>query len=121
MEVERDVTDIGVELPDKTGEIVVLEELGQKDYGKGLWIPHNEAVVPRAPGNYMVSGRVINNVVCFCEEWWKTSLMKPLNWLRNNHYWLRVIATIKGRTFSKKLFLHSTLRIHVGMYVELKL
>jgi len=30
LEAERDVTDIGVELPDKTGEIVVLEESGQK-------------------------------------------------------------------------------------------
>ena len=107
-EVEREVTDIGVELPDKTGEIVVLEEFGEKGYGKGLWIPHNEAVVPRAPGNYMVRGRVINYV-----EWWRASFMKPLNWLGNNHYWLRIIATTKGRTFSKKLFLHLTMRIHI--------
>lgn len=114
-EVERDVTDIGVKLPDKTGEIVVLEESGQKGYGKGLWIPHNEAIVPLAPGNYMVSGRVIDNVVCFCEEWWRTSFMEPLNWLGNNHYRRRIIATIKGRTFAEKLFLHSTLRIHVGI------
>ena len=112
-EVEREVTDIGVELPDKTGEIVVLEEFGEKGYGKGLWIPHNEAVVPRAPGDYMVCGRVINDVVCFCEEWWRASFMKPLNWLGNNHYWLRIIATTKGRTFSKKLFLHLTMRIHI--------
>ena len=43
------ITDIGVELSDKTGEIVVLEESGEKAYGKGLWVPHNEAVVPFAP------------------------------------------------------------------------
>lgn len=43
------LTYIGVELPDKTGEIVVLEESGEKAYGKGLWVPHYEAVIPCAP------------------------------------------------------------------------
>ena len=47
-------TYICVELADKTGEVIVLEESGKESYRKGLWIPDNEAVIGFAPRHDMI-------------------------------------------------------------------
>lgn len=86
---------IGIELSDKAGEVVVFEVFGEKRDGKSLRIPHNEAVVFSAPWNYLISGNIINYVISLCEEWWRTTFMKPLKWLWSN------------KAFSMNLLLHN--------------
>ena len=77
---------ISVELPDKAREIVVLEVSGKKSRGKCLRIPHNKAVVPSTPRNNMVCVRILNEVISFCKERWRTRVMKSLHRLRRlNH------------------------------------
>lgn len=63
------VTYIGVELSDKTRKVVVLEVVGKKITCELRGTPNDEGGVVFAPGNYMVCGGIINQLVSFCEEW----------------------------------------------------
>ena len=50
---------VGIELPDKAREVVVLEIVRKKITSKLRWPPNNESSVIFTPRNYVVRGRVI--------------------------------------------------------------
>lgn len=61
-------TYIGVQLPHKTGEVIVLEVLGQQVPGELRRVPNNEAVVSGAPGHNRVGRRVVHHVIRLAQE-----------------------------------------------------
>jgi hypothetical protein len=64
------ITNIGVELSDKAGEVAVFEVDGQQISSKLWWPPHYErrsiTVLPR---NYVVCGWIVNEMIGFGQEW----------------------------------------------------
>ena len=59
---------IGVQLPDKTWEVIVLKESRQQIPGKIRRIPHSETSVTGTPGNNGISGRIIHHLISLCQE-----------------------------------------------------
>ena len=61
-------TYISVELPDKAGEVVVLEVLWQKLFSELRHVPDNEAVVPATPRHNLVGQWIINHIVGLAQK-----------------------------------------------------
>lgn len=59
---------IGVELPDKAGEIVVLKVMGKKVARELRRLPHNKGSPIAAPRNDGVSRGIVNELEGFGEE-----------------------------------------------------
>lgn len=59
---------IGVELPDKAGEVVVLEVIGKEVPCKLRGPPDHKGGLIFTPGDNVVCARVINDLVCLGEE-----------------------------------------------------
>lgn len=68
-ELQEGVTYVGVELADEAGEIVVFKVIRKKVTGELRRTPNDKSGVVFAPRNDMVSGRVIDELVSFGEEW----------------------------------------------------
>lgn len=64
----RLVAYIGVQLSNEAGKVVVLEIFGQEISGKLWWPPYYESATILSPRDHGVCGRVIHQVVGFCEE-----------------------------------------------------
>lgn len=62
-------TYIGVELADKAGKIVVLEVIREEVTSKFRRAPYYKSSVIFTPGDDMVSGRVVHELVSFGQEW----------------------------------------------------
>lgn len=62
------MTYIGVQLPNETGEVVMLEVFRQKVPCELRWVPHYEAIVVTAPRHDRVGGRVIHHIVSLAQE-----------------------------------------------------
>lgn len=59
---------ISIELPDKAGEIVMLEVLRQKQYRELRHVPDNKALVPAAPRHHLVGQWIVNHIVCLAQK-----------------------------------------------------
>lgn len=59
---------IGIELPDKAREVVVLEIVRKEITSELRWPPNNESSVIFTPRNYVVSGWIIYQLVGFGKE-----------------------------------------------------
>ena len=64
----RLVAYIGVQLSNEAGKVVVLEIFGQEISGKLWWAPYYESATILSPRDHGICGRVIHQVVGFCEE-----------------------------------------------------
>ena len=61
-------TYIGVELANEAGEVVVFEIVGEKVPSEFGGSPNDEGGVVFAPRDYVVGGRVLYKLVCFCKK-----------------------------------------------------
>lgn len=61
-------TYVGVKLPHKAGEIIVLEILGEQIPGKLRLVPHNEARTRGAPRDHGLRRGVVHHVIGLDEE-----------------------------------------------------
>lgn len=66
-------TYVGIELTDEAGEVVVLEIGREKEASELGRVPHDEAVVGRAPRNDVVGGGIVHHVVGLQKERRRTS------------------------------------------------
>lgn len=64
----ENVTYIGVELANEAGEVVVLEVVGEEVAGKLGRAPDDEGGVVFAPGDNVIGGGIVDELVCFGEE-----------------------------------------------------
>ncbi|KAG8647109.1 hypothetical protein MANES_09G060002v8 [Manihot esculenta] len=62
-------THISIELPDKTGEIVVLEIPRQYDSSKLHRVPNHEALPCVSPRDNLVQRLIIHEIMSFREKW----------------------------------------------------
>lgn len=68
-ERERDKrTYISVELPDEAREVVVLEVIGKEIASKLRRTPNNKGSIFFTPGDDVISGRVVHQLVCLGEK-----------------------------------------------------
>lgn len=60
---------ICVQLSDKAGEVVVLEELRKQILGKIGDVPNNKAVVVIAPRHDLICCRIVDHLIGLGEKW----------------------------------------------------
>ena len=60
---------IGVELADEAGEVVGFEVPGEEVAGELRRTPHHEGGFVFAPRDYVVGGRIVDQLIGFSEEW----------------------------------------------------
>ena len=68
LESEVSDTNVGVELANEAGEVVVLEESREQRVGEVEGIEDDEAVVGRAPRDKFIGGGIVNHVVGFNDK-----------------------------------------------------
>nr|GMD02406.1 hypothetical protein Iba_chr05fCG16320 [Ipomoea batatas] len=59
---------LGVQLSDKTGEVVVLEVFGQNIFSEPRHIPNHETLVALTPRNHCIGRRIIHHGICLTQK-----------------------------------------------------
>lgn len=79
MRLQKNLPDIGVELTNEAGEIVVLEVFGKKGFGEFMRIPNDETIASWTPRHNGVSVRVLHHIERLLQERRGTHLMQPFH------------------------------------------
>lgn len=79
-------THISVKLPDKTGEVVVLEIARKNDPSKLHRVPDDEALSRSPPRNDGVQRSIVHQIESLGQKWRHGCPMKRLQRLRHCHY-----------------------------------